>query len=162
MDTVPAETLKNRFIPSNAPISAGQEAGMGTLHIPPASHNSTPQPHATDPQPGSSADYEHQLFQMVQNTPHSGVADGSSVLAPVASMGPGVQFAHHQGMMVDPELMGQGNIQELEKMAGAALQHAADPAAGIETEDDSERELRKRLGGYIQQTEVQQQQGNST
>ena len=73
-------------------------------------------------------------------------------------------------MVLDPELMGHGGLHELEKTAGeaiafsAALQSAARVArgavqqqqmmmqGGVE-EDDSERELRRQIGGFIQQSE---------
>jgi hypothetical protein len=49
--------------------------------------------------------------------------------------------------MVDPELMGQG-MHELQKMAGEAIAHST--AMQHTNEDDEERELRTRLGGFIQ------------
>jgi cell division protein FtsB len=80
-------------------------------------------------------------------------------------------------MVLDPELMNQGGLHELEKTAGeaiafsAALQSAARVARGavqqqqqqqqqqqlqqqqLQEEDDNERELRRQIGGFIQQSE---------
>jgi len=57
-------------------------------------------------------------------------------------------------MMVDPELMGQG-MDELQKMAGEALNAHSNglrmqQQQQQDGEDENERELRKRLGGFIQ------------
>jgi hypothetical protein len=68
--------------------------------------------------------------------------------------------ANHVGVMVDPELMGQGMDEELQKMAGeaiahstAAMHHAQQGQCGGDGdgggEDENERELRTRLGGFI-------------
>ena len=67
--------------------------------------------------------------------------------------------ANHVGAMVDPELMGQGMEEELQKMAGeaiahsTAMHHAQQGQCGGDGdnggEDENERELRTRLGGFI-------------
>jgi hypothetical protein len=77
-------------------------------------------------------------------------------IAPVASMA----FPHHHRQqhqhppvtadpMVDPELMGQG-MDELQKMAGEAIAHSTAMQHSNSNEDEEERELRTRLGGFIQ------------
>ncbi|KAI5812419.1 hypothetical protein BZA77DRAFT_324201 [Pyronema omphalodes] len=88
--------------------------------------------------PPAVTSFEQQMFQMVTSGNPSGVDTG----APVAPMVPGV--------MVDPSLMEQGMV-ELQKMAGEALcAHAhSNGLRAQEAEDENDRELGKRLRGFI-------------
>ena len=73
-------------------------------------------------------------------------------------MGPTQQPAPAaSGVVVDPSLVGQG--LDLQKMAGEALNaHSNGLREAMQqqqdNEDESERELRKRLGGYIQSGDI--------
>ncbi|KAI5858109.1 hypothetical protein BZA05DRAFT_470929 [Tricharina praecox] len=160
-----------RFIPSqNAdgqPIDAASIASHNTIstHSPAAPHAQQPQQQQQQQHPPPQ-EFVHHLYTL---TP-----DPSLPIAPIASMGPipmaaqlsvqppaptpshnnavNAAAAAASNAMVDPELMGQGMDEELQKMAGEAIAHSTAMHAHAHSqqgEDENERELRTRLGGFI-------------
>jgi hypothetical protein len=101
-----------------------------------------------EPSPAATP-FEQQLFQMVTAANTSGM-DTVAPVAPVAPVSPVVPVAPiapvapmGPSAMVDPSLMEQGMVVELQLVAGAALN------VHEEAEDENDRELGKRLRGFI-------------
>lgn len=164
----PAEMRKVRFVPDHGATIAAANDRMRNNPGPIASRSPVPPQQVQFHSPISTS-FESQLLQVPQTSPQSPLQTGN--LAPVASMGPNVDNSFSvpiQGhIVVDPELMGRGmqGMHELEKMAGEAIAHTNGLQATarasvhynsqggiVDGEDEHERELRQRLGGFIQST----------
>ena len=142
------EQRSMRFIPSQNADGQPIDATSVASHNSTATHSPAPQVQPQQPQ-----EFVHHLYTLTPNP--------SLPIAPIANMGPtATQLtapppAATANAMVDPELMGQGVDEELQKMAGEAIAHSTAMHAQ-QGEDENERELRTRLGGFIGGEMVQQ------
>ncbi|KAF8539449.1 hypothetical protein BDD12DRAFT_882224 [Trichophaea hybrida] len=152
------EARQQRFIPNP---NATAEDAANTVTNPSVSHSPAPGAGASI----SPTNFEQQIFQMVTGMNAANAPVANMVAAQNSFQPPQSQQQQQQqqqshtiptttaDMMVDPELMGQG-MDELQKMAGEALSAHSNglrmQQQQQDGEDENERELRKRLGGFIQ------------